>query len=216
MARPSTIFFDNDGVLVDTEHVFFEANRRMLARLGLELTTTLFAEYSLTRGVTPLEMAFERGVLKRESFPALLRDRDDEYERLLRDNDATIDGVADTLAVLADNYRIGVVTSSQRRHFDVIHDRTGLSGWFEFVLTREDYARSKPHPDPYARALEVCGVSADQGVAVEDSPRGVRAAVAAGLPCVAIPNRLAGGGDFRGATECFESIRELPAWLASR
>lgn len=54
MARPSTILFDNDGVLVDTERLFFEANRRMLARLEIELTHALFAEYSLTRGVTPL------------------------------------------------------------------------------------------------------------------------------------------------------------------
>lgn len=216
MARPGTILFDNDGVLVDTERLFFEANRRILASLGLELTESLFSEYSLTRGVTPLELAFERGVLAREQFAPRLAERDDEYEALLRDNDATIDGVAETLAALSNDYRIGVVTGSKRRHFDVIHCRSGLRGAFDFVLTREDYARSKPQPDAYLRALDVCGASAERCVAVEDSPRGVRAAVAAGLSCVAIPSPLAPEGDFSSAHASLSSIRELPTWLVSR
>jgi HAD superfamily hydrolase (TIGR01509 family) len=216
VARTSTILFDNDGVLVDTERVFFEANRRMLAGLGLELTETHFADYSLTRGVTPLEMAVERGVLLRGAFPALLRARDDQYETLLRENDSAIDGVVDVLASLDKAYRIGVVTSSKRRHFDVIHERSGLRRYFEFVLTREDYERSKPHPDPYLLALGRCQASPAECVAVEDSPRGVRAAVAAGLRCVAIPNPLSPGGDFSSAIARLGSIRELPDWLAAR
>ncbi len=188
----------------------------MLARLDIALTHSLFAEYSLTRGVTPLELAVERGVLRREQFPALLAERDEEYELQLRGNDATIEGVAETLALLAGEYRIGVVTSSKRRHFDVIHERSGLSEYFTFVLTREDYARSKPHPDPYVRALEVCGAAAEQAVAVEDSPRGVRSAVAARLRCVAIPNAFAAKGDFSGAAVRLAGFRELPHWLAGR
>ncbi len=216
MAQPSTILFDNDGVLVDTERLFFEANRRMLVRFDIELTHSLFAEYSLTRGVTPLELAFDRGVLSRAEFPALLRERDDEYEALLHDSDVTIEGAADTLATLAGGYHIGVVTSSKRRHFDVIHERSGLSEYFAFVLTREDYVRSKPHPDPYERALEASGSAPEQCVAVEDSPRGVRAAVAAGISCVAIPNALASDGDFSGAVARLGGIREFPDWLAAR
>jgi len=214
--QTTTILFDNDGVLVDTERLFFEANRRMLERLGVELTHALFADYSLTRGVTPLEIALERGLLPRDEFPALLRARDDEYEALLREGDTTMDGALETLQTLSDAYRIGVVTSSKRRHFDVIHERSGMRDFFSFVLAREDYERSKPHPDPYLSALKHCGEGASRCVAVEDSPRGLRATVEAGIPCVVIPNSLAPGGDFDAAVARFEDIRELPQWLATR
>ena len=108
---------------------------------------------------------------------------------------------------------MAVVTSCKREHFDAVHTDTNVRKYFEFVLALEDYPRTKPQPDPYLAALARAGVRADEAVAIEDSPRGVRAAVAAGVPCIAIPRGLTRDGDFCGALTCLESVVQVPTVL---
>jgi HAD superfamily hydrolase (TIGR01509 family) len=108
---------------------------------------------------------------------------------------------------------MGVVTSSQRGHFEIIHAATGLLRYFDFVLTREDYENSKPDPEPYLAGIAKTGFSAHECIAVEDTPRGLTAATGAGLKCVVIPNALTIGGDFTTAHQVLRDIRELPAAL---
>lgn len=214
MSELAAVLFDNDGVLVDTEHLFFEACRAMLADCGIELTEALFAEYSLTRGVTPLEIAVERGVVHRQEFPTRLAARDDYYSELLSKQDNLLEGAAETVRAVSERLRVGVVTSAKRRHFELTHRHSGLLDVFEFSYAREDYVRSKPHPDPYQRALDDQGLRPEQCVVVEDTPRGLRAALAAGLECYVVPNPLARGGDFRGAKQVLQNIAELARVLA--
>ncbi len=83
---------------------------------------------------------------------------------------------------------MGIVTSSQRIHFAAIHEKSGLLSYFEFVLTREDFANAKPAPDGYREGLRRRGLPAKECLAVEDSERGLVSARAAGLECVVVPN----------------------------
>jgi beta-phosphoglucomutase-like phosphatase (HAD superfamily) len=82
------------------------------------------------------------------------------------------------------------------------------------VLTREQYTNSKPDPEPYRAAIARTGFSPGQCLAVEDTERGLVAAVQAGAKCVVIPHALTAGGDFRAAHRVLASIRALPAVLA--
>ena len=69
---------------------------------------------------------------------------------------------------------MAIVTSSRRVHFDAMHTRTGLIPYFDFVLAREDYALSKPDPEPYLAAMKKSGCGPEECLVVEDSPRGLR------------------------------------------
>ena len=100
-----------------------------------------------------------------------------------------------------------------RRHFDAMHRSTGLRRYFDFVLTREDYGRSKPDPEPYLTACARAGLLPGACLAVEDSVRGVTSAVLAGLAVAAIPGAMNHGGDFSAARWQLESVRELPALI---
>ncbi len=82
-----------------------------------------------------------------------------------------------------------------------------------FVLCSGDYPRSKPHPDPYLAGLQRFGVSAEETLVVEDSERGFRAAVAAGIDCVVIANDFVRGQDLSKASRFVDSITDLPALL---
>jgi HAD superfamily hydrolase (TIGR01509 family) len=103
------------------------------------------------------------------------------YSDLLATEEITIDGMGDLLGRLAPRFRMGIVTSSRRKHFEIIHARSGFMRHFAFHVVREDYALSKPHPDPYVAGLDRIGLPPDRCLAVEDSPRGVASARAAGL-----------------------------------
>jgi HAD superfamily hydrolase (TIGR01509 family) len=104
---------------------------------------------------------------------------------------------------------MGVVTSSRKDHFDVIHRHTGLLKYFDFVLTASDFSRVKPDPEPYLRAVDRSGVSPQACVAIEDSERGLESATRAGISCIVVPTSLTQGGDFAGAQRILASIGEI-------
>ncbi len=81
-------------------------------------------------------------------------------------------------------FSTGIVTSSKREHFDIIHGGSGMLQHVEFVVVREDYPKAKPNPDSYLIGIARTGLAARDCIAVEDSPRGITAARAAGLECV--------------------------------
>jgi HAD superfamily hydrolase (TIGR01509 family) len=212
MRKTRAIFWDNDGVLVDTEHLYFEASRQVLARVGIELTEADYCELFLHQGKGAWHLAEERGVAGRE-IEALRDERNALYTRLLDGPPRLIDGVTDVLEALHGKYVMGVVTSSRKDHFDVIHRSTGVLKYFDFVLTAGDYGRTKPAPDPYLAAIERSAVSPAECVAIEDSERGLQAAKLAGIRCLVVPSRLTQGCRFAGAHGVLESVRDVPAAL---
>lgn len=174
------ILWDNDGVLVDTERVFFEANRRELAALGVEASWADNEEINLRRGVSLLSLSGLDG----DELRALYARRNALYSELLGTEEIAIAGMGELLGRLAPRFRMGIVTSSHRDHFELIHARSGFLPHFAFHVVREDYARTKPHPDSYLAGIARTGLPPNRCLAVEDSPRGVAAAQAAGLEVI--------------------------------
>lgn len=210
------ILWDNDGVLVDTEELYYRATREALVGLGVELDLAAYVEVSLRRGRSCFDLALERGVGAARVDAARLS-RNARYEELLRAGVPLIDGVAEALHALRGLARMAVVTSTRREHFALVHSRTGtdIRGAFEFVLTKGDYARSKPDPEPYLAAAARLGVAPADCLVVEDSERGLASAMRAGMRCVVIPRGLSAGGDFAAAYRVLERIGELPPLVRS-
>ncbi|MEX2208672.1 MAG: HAD family phosphatase [Myxococcota bacterium] len=202
------ILWDNDGVLVDTEELYYRATREGLAELGIELGVEDYVELSLRRGGSCFELAFERG-FDAEVIEATRRQRNVRYEQLLRRGVELIDGVAPTLRALRGLARMAVVTSTRPEHFALVHERTGIREHFELVLTGADYTNSKPDPEPYLLAAERLGVRPADCLVVEDSERGLVSASRAGMRCVVIPRGLSVGGDYVQAYRVLERVDEL-------
>jgi HAD superfamily hydrolase (TIGR01509 family) len=202
------ILWDNDGVLVDTEGLYFQATREILTRVDVDLTKKLYAEYLLKQGKGAWHLAAERGAPPDE-IDRMRDERDARYEQLLRQGNTVIDGVQKTLANLHGQYKMGIVTSSRPAHFEIIHRSTGLLQYFDFVVTSRAFTHYKPHPEPYLVGLERIGYSKDECVVIEDSPRGLAAANAAGIRCLVIPNGLAAKEDFSGAYMVLSDITDV-------
>ena len=204
-----TILWDNDGVLVDTEGLYFRATQEVLRLVGIHLTADQFREISLRQGESTFVLAVEHGITDDE-IARLRAERDRRYARLLGSQSWAIDGAEEVLRSLHGQVRMGVVTSARRVHFETAHACTGLRPYLDFVLTREDYQHTKPHPEPYLTALARHDLRPEDCLVVEDSERGLAAATAAGLPCLIVQSDWGRGDDFRGAAQVLESIREVP------
>jgi HAD superfamily hydrolase (TIGR01509 family) len=209
------ILWDNDGVLVDTERWFFEANRVELAALGVTATWAQFEEINQRHGVSLLSLSGLDG----DDLRDLYARRDARYSELLRTEQLTVPGMLGLLERMkARLYTMGIVTASRRGHFEIIHGLSGMLEHVDFAVVREDYPNAKPSPDGYLEGIARAGLSASACLAVEDSPRGIAAARAAGLDCVFFSP--GGAGADRDVGEVFARARSaeelevvLERWL---
>jgi HAD superfamily hydrolase (TIGR01509 family) len=207
----SYILWDHDGVLVDTEPWYFEATRKAIEPLGVTLDRSGYLS-NMAAGRSAWEQARALGVPE-DRILTHRQARDAAYQEYLRTRNIEIDGVTDVLETLAVRYAMAIVTTAKRTDFDLIHRERRIVRHMRFVLASGDYARAKPAPDPYLAALERFGAAPEEAVVVEDSERGLRAAVAAGIDCVVVDNAFVRGQDFSAATYRIGSLGELPALL---
>lgn len=202
------IFWDNDGVLVDTERLYFRATQEIFATAGIEFTEEMYIDLILVHAKGTHHLLAEKG-LPPEEIERLRRVRNKRYMQYLATENLLIDGVEKTLQKLHGKYIMGIVTSSSHEYFDLIHNRLTLKHYFNFILTSENYTNYKPDPEPYLAALRAAGCTRDECVVIEDSPRGLAAALGAGLRCIIVPRDLTRSGDFTGAWAVFDDITEI-------
>ena len=192
------IFWDNDGILVDTEHLYYQASREALEQVGVQLSLADFVTLTLDLGQSPLVLAEQQGIAAAE-IEKLRHFKNHRYGELLQSGAEPMSGALETLAALHGIMTMAIVTSSRKDHFDLIHQNNGMLSYFDFILTREDYRRSKPDPEPYLKALAISGLRPEECLVIEDTQRGLQAARSAGLRCIVIPNRLAPHNTFPDA-----------------
>ena len=203
------ILWDNDGVLVDTERLFFQANRDLFAAHGLELTKRAFFDWFLLDNCGGWHLFRERGH-DDASIANIRKDRNRRFSALLS-AEATLarTGMEQVVQQMSLCGPMAVVTSSSLEHFSLAHRGTSFREYFQFIVSEEDCATSKPSPEPYLIGVKRLGLSPDECVAIEDSPRGLLAARAAGIPCVIVRSDLTADYAFEGAAAVVETNDEL-------
>jgi HAD superfamily hydrolase (TIGR01509 family) len=204
------LVFDFDGLILDTEWTVYQAISEIYTDHGHQLDLEWWRSIVGTVG----------GGDWSERLEALVGsplDHQQLNERSLRRHHDLVDGL-DPLpgvselvdAAHAAGLRLAVASSSKTAWLDRNLDRLGLHGRFDALCGRDVVGgRAKPEPDVYLAALAAVGAGAGEAVAIEDSPHGVAAAKAAGLACVAVPNRITAPGDFSAADLVVDSLVSL-------
>ncbi len=183
------ILWDNDGLLVDSESLFFEMTRTFFAEAGLQVEAEYWGMEYLGNAKHSYQIAAELG-LEPELIPSLLDRRNEAFVQRLRHSVPLMPKVRETIEALAGTVRLAIVTGSPRDKVLLMHGNNGLLEHFEVIVTDDEISNPKPHPEPYLKAMEMLGVKPERCLAVEDSQRGLDSAVAAGLRCIAVPNAL--------------------------
>jgi HAD superfamily hydrolase (TIGR01509 family) len=200
-----------DGLLVDSEPLWFEVETAVMARLGGSWGEA--DQRALLGGSLKRSVDYFVAKAQELAVPVSAGTRDEVARWLLEGMTALITsrglpllpGAAELLAeVAAAGVPYALVTSSERQIMQTVLSVTGLR--FPVTVCGQDVPRSKPHPDPYLRAAALLGVDPRRCVALEDSPSGIAAAQAAGCVVVAVPNVAVHG---QPARLTVRSLREL-------
>lgn len=201
------ILFDHDGVLVDTEFWYYKAGERALADIGLTLDKDQYLQ-EMNQGLGTWAQARAAGI-DEQTISRQREVRNDYYQEYLRTEAIEIEGVVETLAELSKYVRMAIVTTAKRVDFEIIHEKRQVRQFMDFVLVREDYKLTKPHPEPYLAGLKRFGATKEETLVVEDSSRGLNSAVAAGIDCVIVYNDFTKADDFSQASYRIDTLIEL-------
>jgi HAD superfamily hydrolase (TIGR01509 family) len=189
------VIFDLDGVLLDSEHVWDEireqlarerggrwherAQREMMGMSSLEWSRYMHDEIGVPD--SPEEISAE--VVRR-------------LEALYREQLPAMPGAREAVERLAAHWPLALASSSNRELIVLALELLGVADRFQATVSSEEVARGKPAPDVYLEAARRLSVDPTRAAAVEDSHNGLRAAKAAGMRAIAIPNRrFPPGGD---------------------
>jgi HAD superfamily hydrolase (TIGR01509 family) len=191
LPRPvAAVVFDMDGVLFDTETQYEKAVIEAGRQLGIDMTSEFF------RGTVGSPWPVVREQMLAHFGPDLAVDELAEISRrvfreLTETQEILKPGVRELLDLLdALQLPRAVATSSSRATVERHLQRHALADRFHGIAAHGDYARHKPHPDPFLKAAELLGVDPRACLAVEDSHHGVRSASSAGMMTVMVPDLL--------------------------
>ena len=184
---PDAVIFDLDGVLLDSEQRWNEAKEELVRESGGHWNAgAAEAMMGMSSHEWSAYLQDELGVpLSAEAINAAVVERMAAgYERGL----PLLPGAVDAVRGLAARWPLGLASSSNREIIDAFLERSGLGGEFAVTLSSEEVGRGKPAPDVYIEAAARLGADPAACVAVEDSTNGLRAAAAAGMAVIAVPN----------------------------
>ena len=215
MTTPEAVLIDFDGTLWDSETAVFGVFRGLFADHGQELMLhTWSAAIGTIGGFDPY--AYLAQLVDGMDVEQVREQTEQRIREAVREVPLR-PGVDAFLRKLDEAGVRRALVSSDRSEWLVTNlERLGWpEGWAAMVSADGDASRAKPNPHLYEAALELLDVRTSQAFAIEDSPNGIRAAKAAGLPCLCVPNEATAGLDLSEAdlvVPTFERLRVEDVW----
>ncbi len=191
------VIFDFDGVIADTEHVHYEAFKKVLNLNNYDLTEneyyssylayddkTFFAEYYQHKNLD----------LDKEFLNRLLINKSEAFNTLISNNIKIYPGVIDFIKHISSKYRVAIGSGALKKEIIQILEIIHINSLFEIIIAADDVAECKPNPEVYNKVLTQLNnnqdsrIKADECIVIEDSFFGIKAAKSAGMKCVAVTN----------------------------
>jgi putative hydrolase of the HAD superfamily len=202
------IVFDFDGLIVDTETIWYEAYKHVLKGYEIDLPLSEFGKVIGTNNGQLFRYieSLSDGKIQEEIIEAAAHEH---YYSLMTEPELR-EGVLDYLeAAKKAGLKIGLASSSRRAWVVGYLKQFKIDHFFETIQTKDDVKNTKPDPELYLRATEALGVKPEEALAFEDSLNGLRAARAAGLHCVIVPNPVTSHSPFTDFSHRLSSMGEI-------
>jgi pseudouridine 5'-phosphatase len=202
----SGVALDMDGLLFDTESLYWQVGQEVLGRRGHDFTRILQQRMMGRVGAAALQQMVDHHQLS-DSAEALLAESDVIYSLLLEDGVPPMPGLDTLILTLRQSgLPFGVATSSQRKFAERILSKMPWYGELHFLLTGDDVTHGKPHPEMYLRAANRLNIPPGNMLVLEDSGNGSAAGVAAGAIVVSVPNECTHDHTFDGVYSIAERL----------
>jgi beta-phosphoglucomutase len=220
LPRPEAVFFDFDGILVDSEPMHYRAFTAVLDPLGMGFPWKEYVETYMgfdDRDAFRAAFRAKGTALDAANLAKLVAAKSEAFLRGLRDGVTAYPGVVALIDSLhAAGLPLALCSGALRSDIAPILEQLGVARRFEVVVSADDVRRSKPDPESYALAFARLSekhatsmTAPGNSVAVEDTPAGIRSAKGAGLRVLAVTNSY-GAGELAEAdwiTDSLENVR---------
>ena len=209
------VIFDVDGTLLDTERIYMKAWKEAAAEAGFVMPDSVLQK---TRAVNTKDAAriFEEEIGNGFSYQAVRPIRVRIAEEIIRRESPILKpGVLELLAFLEEKgIRLAVASSTNQQGTREHLAESRILDRFEVVVGGDMVTNGKPHPDIFLKAAETLGLAPEACIVVEDSPAGIRAAYAAGMKAVLVPDQAAITQQIIDMADVvLNSLLEMPAYL---
>ena len=202
------VALDMDGLLFDTERLYWKVGDTVLLRRGHRFCAELQNRMMGRVGVDAILQMIEFFDLTDDPHD-LLAESNEEFGALLEADLKSMPGLDEWIAALrASALPFGLATSSQRKWVDVILQDKAWRQDLAFILTGDDVENGKPHPEMYLKAAGLLNIQPSELLVLEDSGNGCAAGVAAGAQTVAIPSQHTESQSFEGAILIADSLKD--------
>ena len=201
------VIFDMDGVIVDSEPYQFLAFQDLFQEYGVKLTRENFNGVGRTAKEN-IELLMKKWRIQGDLLQ-LSEKREEIYRRLIKNNVKPMKGAIRLINRLGFSCKLAVASSSIRKNIDFILTSLKLKGKFDAVVGGDEVKNGKPAPDIFIAAAAKLKVKPSACVVIEDAERGVAAAKAAKMFCIAVPNKYTLGHNFSEADLVVSSLEEI-------
>jgi len=203
----TTLIFDLDGLLADTEKLHCRAYQDALAKSGFELSEHDYAEHWILKGGSIGEFIDARGL---NIDPELIRlAKAERYEELVVTEAAPMPDAISLISRMKGWKKLALATSSYEDAANAVLKALDITFYFSCIATRSSVARIKPYPDLFLYVARELGEAPDNCLVFEDSEKGIIAAHAAGMKSIAVPNVHTFDHDFSKATLVVLSFKKV-------
>jgi HAD superfamily hydrolase (TIGR01509 family) len=213
----AAVVFDLDGVLLDSEQVWNEAKEELVRERGGSWRDE--APHDMMGMSSPEWSAYLHDELGVDLEPDAISDAVvARLEQIYRERLPLLEGALEAVERLAERWPLGLASSSNREIIDLFLELSGLARRIDVALSSEEVERGKPYPDVYLEVARRLGAEPAACAAVEDSSNGIKAARAAGMAVIALPNPHypPGEEELAGADARIGSLHELTPELVER
>lgn len=206
------IIFDMDGLMIDSEKLYFATGREIAAAHGKTVDDRTFWKMMGRSPIDSITIFVEEVGLPLSPQETLV-ERDRIMARKLAHELEPMPGLMETLQTLRERYRLAIATGSPTKFLDVVVDNLQLASYFDVLQSSDDIRNGKPHPEIYERAAARLGLTPQECCVLEDSSNGALAGKRAGCYVIAVPNEHTREQDFSFvdflASDLMEAARHL-------
>lgn len=215
MHNIQAVVFDMDGVIIDSQPLYFECELATLKELGVNATVEDLQAYVGQTVNTAWENVIKRFDLKVTLEYILEIEKKYKKALFIKENIVAVEGVVELIKYLYDvkKIKIGLASSSPVHFINNVLRWLDITHYFDAVVSGEIVEKSKPEPDIYLRAAEILNIDPNKCVAIEDAENGIIAASRAGMTTIGYINQNSGNQDLSQADLVIDQMNRVIAEL---
>lgn len=191
MTSLQAVIFDMDGLMFDTETIYYHSNQKAADALGLDFDYSVYEEF-----IGASDADFFEGMHKRWNDPLVVNRFIESSQATLKEamrNDTigVKKGLPELLRYLeSEGVQRIVASSSERKLVELLLERTGIRPYIQDIVAGDEVEKAKPHPEIFLKAWGKTGSPKENVWILEDSLNGIRAAHSAGIRCLMVPDLI--------------------------